>query len=107
MKKLFWIGLIMLVVILIGFTVIKNRVRRDLNQIVFAPTTTPAPTVAVDKSAKITHGLFIPYWTVDKDFFEVDIYDQLIYFGVAANNNGSLEDEAGLTKINKFHGLIP
>ncbi len=45
-----------------------------------------------DKSAKIEETfIFVPYWTVSSDKSLTD-YDTLIYFGVAADENGIIED---------------
>lgn len=58
------------------------------------------------KSAKIEEtSIFVPYWTVSSDK-SLASYDTLIYFGVAADENGIVEDpgtnnvDAFLAKVN-------
>jgi len=45
--------------------------------------------------------IFIPYWTLSKDS-DTTSYDTLVYFGIAANENGIVSD-AGSENVEKFN----
>ena len=49
--------------------------------------------------------LFVPYWTLGKEEVTSDVFDRLIYFGVAPNLEGIDKEDVGYKKLSSFNKL--
>lgn len=101
MKKIIIPLLILLFVFLLLF--FRNVSNDNLNRSSFSPSPTvfdkkifPSPVIS-QKEKKI---LFVPYWSIGKS--EIEGYDELIYFGIAASKNGINKEEEGYKNIYEF-----
>ena len=61
------------------------------------------PTITTSIKKNIL-SIFVPYWNIDK--FTDGNYNSLLYFGVAIDENGVIND-AGLNNISKFNHKFP
>lgn len=46
--------------------------------------------------------IFIPYWTFGSDTLETQEFDELLYFGIAADENGVDREDPGFEKLQDF-----
>lgn len=54
------------------------------------------------KETEEVRALFVPYWTFGSDKIDSSGFNELIYFGVAADSNGIDQEDPGYAKIQDF-----
>ena len=53
-------------------------------------------------SGVVEQSIFIPYWNIPKLSLDLEEYNELIYFGIAPDENGELIQDTGFTNIATF-----
>jgi spore germination protein YaaH len=107
--KRFFVIFILLVAILgagsyEGLKYFRSFTRHELAQIVpttSLPSPTAIPTVAQSQQSEVS-ALFVPYWSLTSKTPDFSVYNELIYFGVEANESGLDTSESGYTSLQKF-----
>lgn len=65
----------------------------------------PTPTKIVRQ--KKSDSIFIPYWSFSTEDIDAADFDNIIYFGIAANTQGIDTNEIGYKKLVQFTNLVP
>ena len=63
---------------------------------------THIPSVTKTSSSSNATALFVPYWAIGKEKIAAENYTQLIYFGIAANQEGIDTQDMGYKNIPRF-----
>lgn len=108
MKKFILLIILILIIGVVIFTGIKNKVRSDLTQTVSLPkpTVTPVLSEIVPKNISVSTSVFVPYWTIT-DTQDVNRFHSFIYFGVVPSTTGIDLNENGALDMKKFLTLVP
>lgn len=97
MKRL---GLLLILVAIGGF--IYWNQSRETDSVRQEVTQTKPETQVLGKETEEVRAIFIPYWTFGAQPLETDEFNELIYFGVAADSSGIDESDPGFGKIQDF-----
>lgn len=104
MKKSFLL-LILLAVLGVSFFVfqsIKEKIRDDFTRQLPSVVSTK-PRIIPNRTAVATsESIFVPYWVLSGSQLDLESFDQVIYFGVAANKDGIDEDDEGFRQLESF-----
>lgn len=94
--------ILLIIVILLAFKFIQES---KTPPFVISPlgdiprSTTIKPSVS-SKVSNFKQSLFVPYWSIGTE--NIQGYDELIYFGISANENGIDKKDKGYTNISQF-----
>lgn len=101
------IPLLILLLITLGifsfaFQKAKGKIGVDFTQNlpqVAQPAVTKIPSLALSTRTK---SIFVPYWSVTGETIETEVYDSVIYFGVAASTDGINVKDQGFSRLESF-----
>lgn len=71
-----------------------------------APNATNTPKPSQSPVQKATTALFVPHWSFTSAI-NADKFDQVFYFGIAANETGINTQESGYKKLAQFKNAVP
>lgn len=101
MKKALWAVVIVGFALLVSWFFLAQKKVKTVSPISLTsfPTPTIPPTILPQNEQKM---IFTPYWSMRKEAIQSDGYDELFYFGVAANDKGVEKTDDGFKKISQF-----
>lgn len=98
--------------LVIGFAVftlfirVKQHIKKDLAQSLQYPTSVPTPTTILHLSTSATtRSLFVPYWSL-KPENDLGSYQQYMFFGISADENGINTQDASYKNIGNFETAV-
>lgn len=97
MKRL----LMLIVLISIGGLIFWNQ-SRGTESVQETKTQDKSETQVLGKETEEVRAIFVPYWTFGSQPLETEEFNELIYFGVAADSSGIDESDPGFEKIQDF-----
>lgn len=102
MKKIIALGVIILCFAgVYRFFQTPSPLPQEKKEVVAIRSTT-TPTVITPSMAITERSLFVPYWNPQVDEDTKNNYDTFIYFGIAANQDGSIKQDQGYENITLF-----
>ena len=105
MKPLVPLGIVFLVVALTGvvmLTQFRQKIDQALSQQPTLQSLSPSPTPLPTQVKTENTYLFVPYWTLPGNGSIDSEQETLVYFGVAANEQGIQTQEEGYKNLRQF-----
>lgn len=98
------IGLLIVFLVFGVFLYIRFFSNNNPSKTSVSTSISPTKVQEIKPAKKESSVIFVPYWTVG-NFSNLNEYDSLIYFGIAADTDGIIRNEAGYENIDQFMAL--
>jgi len=102
-----FVALLLILSIFVSFAVYKLTDQKSPLDVSSPSAVSPNPAKESNTLLSQKIFVFIPYWTFTDSLTGIEEYDQLIYFGVSADENGINTQDEGYTKLATFAKIAP